>query len=101
GIRDFHVAGVQTCALPISVGSIYFGSEPDSVFGDSVKSISLSNIPALATVWLTPWEGDDVVYMPELSSGFPSLGMWAWPGTSLRSEERRVGEGCGDGRDAA
>lgn len=68
----------------VSVGSIYFGSEPDSVFGDSVKSISLSDIPALATVWLTPWEGDDVVYMPELASGFPSLGMWAWPASSLQ-----------------
>src|SRR5690606_31356769 len=67
----------------VSVGSIYFGSEPDSVFGDSVKSISLSNIPALATVWLTPWEGDDVVYMPELASGFPSLGIYGWPPSGL------------------
>src|SRR5690606_40817669 len=26
GIRDFHVTGVQTCALPISIGSGYWGA---------------------------------------------------------------------------
>src|SRR5690606_40560680 len=76
GIRDFHVTGVQTCALPIS-GTAFDYLPPDAVFvidepaviEDSVKS-------CLDTA------GSH--YRRELDAGQ----------IVLRSEERRVGKEC-------
>src|SRR5690606_40641880 len=34
GIRDFHVTGVQTCALPISLGAV---DQPPAVLGDLIS----------------------------------------------------------------
>src|SRR5690606_39948700 len=44
GIRDFHVTGVQTCALPISVGAGWHACP--------VTEID-ANIDALVPAWLT------------------------------------------------
>src|SRR5690606_40208594 len=95
GIRDFHVTGVQTCALPISklkllgvdVASIgdAQGRTPGSqsyVFSDGVAGIykrlivSADGKKLLGAVLV----GDVEAY-----------------GTLQRSEERRVGKECGAG----
>src|SRR5690606_39335099 len=72
GIRDFHVTGVQTCALPIFVGGYLRqpvrcfggcpspGSLPDRLRGDSIRNVVVRIVVSL-------------------------LG---------RSEERRVGKEC-------
>src|SRR5690606_40105847 len=98
GIRDFHVTGVQTCALPIYVGGV------NIVVPDNVK--------ASVTVRLrdVPWDQAMEVILQ-------SKGLWYRREGNLirvadrkvldaedkeeRSEERRVGKelrgrGCGD-----
>src|SRR5207302_8371311 len=40
GIRDFHVTGVQTCALPISSG------EPVAVFRGSPEGVDVAQVEA-------------------------------------------------------
>src|SRR5690606_39484825 len=65
GIRDFHVTGVQTCALPISLG-IVSGATGNKVYEEAVLHMR-----------------DDV------SVGYPmNMAM------KQRSEERRVGKEC-------
>src|SRR5690606_40265789 len=89
GIRDFHVTGVQTCALPISgmacmlylwvseVGITEFSSEKR--FSDET---SLANV----------LDGLMQVYM---AFAVCVLSFWRKGGSRvLRSEERRVGKGC-------
>src|SRR5690606_39427781 len=74
GIRDFHVTGVQTCALPIlhSVGT----AEP---------------------VTAPNWSGAPIVaFVPELVVVAPKTSAWisAYVSDCIRSEERRVGKEC-------
>src|SRR5690606_40425740 len=81
GIRDFHVTGVQTCALPIcpavSAGEDFDGY-PQRRFGRGARASRV------------------------LAAGFPGAGRpGAWaieelfdPPVSGRSEERRVGKEC-------
>src|SRR5690606_39540536 len=78
GIRDFHVTGVQTCALPIF------------------------RAKRTVCVTLLPLPGSDRPLCPEVSE--PSRGgarprssvPWNGPGRGwpTRSEERRVGKEC-------
>src|SRR5690606_40685064 len=81
GIRDFHVTGVQTCALPISYG---LGGD-DAYGGPHVHQPAYGQIAAVATgahaVAGAAGEDRADVHL-------------------LRSEERRVGEG-GKSRGAA
>src|SRR5690606_40095317 len=65
GIRDFHVTGVQTCALPISSRSSR-PSRPATPTGPPSTCGCTSSTPA---------------------------GSW-WPRRPARSEERRVGKEC-------
>src|SRR5690606_39435431 len=83
GIRDFHVTGVQTCALPIfrncSTAARYspgFSSSPVSY----TAHCSLPGWPRCS-------------WARRLSGGItPSCGSTpSWP---IRSEERRVGKEC-------
>src|SRR5699024_11239270 len=80
GIRDRNVTGVQTCALPIlgvgEVGYLITGAKNvrQSRVGDTVTS---AGTPA-----------------PEPLGGYQD----PQPMVFSRSEERRVGEGCGSGR---
>src|SRR5690606_40541389 len=77
GIRDFHVTGVQTCALPILVSSC-LPSTPSSVLRP--KSAKLSTAPPV---------------LPKVVSRLPLLGVLSpgfVPGPLPRSEERRVGK---------
>src|SRR5690606_40012628 len=76
GIRDFHVTGVQTCALPILIlfGTRYTarGAMP-SITSSKLSKSTLTNLRSFI-----------------LGSGWSG-----WPLKSPRSEERRVGKGCG------
>src|SRR5690606_39487159 len=88
GIRDFHVTGVQTCALPISRFRAVFGPGP----------VTLANVArALATYQRTlisarapydAWKaGDSTALTPAQLRG------QALFTGKARSEERRVGGG--------
>src|SRR5690606_40090887 len=69
GIRDFHVTGVQTCALPISTTKLP-GSAQNSAT-DSASATRLRRSPA-----------------SQLDQGARGTN------TRVRSEERRVGKEC-------
>src|SRR5690606_39501066 len=92
GIRGFHVTGVQTCALPISVGATGVGAQVTIVFGDGYLGIASAVMTVLILV---------------LSEIVPkTIGARYWRGLApwlpmvlqalilVRSEERRVGKEC-------
>src|SRR5690606_40805104 len=87
GIRDFHVTGVQTCALPILIRNA----------GVSLRSIAwTSDSICRAMSDCERWVLCLRLFMAEYL-----VGCWCIPGTwsvsfywSSRSEERRVGEEC-------
>src|SRR5690606_40456859 len=78
GIRDFHVTGVQTCALPISdCMTISIGFRAPS--------------QAMLARGLLEAAADQAMARAGLAGGGP-YGEPALPGPRLRSEERRVGK---------
>src|SRR5690606_40369968 len=83
GIRDFHVTGVQTCALPISRPH-YIAYFDRSVF-TVVASNSLNGIIGRGDVSVCSMS---VFFHQPTSCHAPCL----WP--TFRSEERRVGKEC-------
>src|SRR5690606_40120089 len=85
GIRDFHVTGVQTCALPISgqTSEHSLGRACDGTFGNSIGVAAQG--PALDLGWkVTNW----------MKANAETLGVQylIWQGKIWRSEERRVGK---------
>src|SRR5690606_40651828 len=72
GIRDFHVTGVQTCALPILFMTYSFGNvvRLNPVFKHEYNDLTAST-KEFADRWMVP--GDEAY---------------------TRSEERRVGKEC-------
>src|SRR5690606_40856532 len=86
GIRDFHVTGVQTCALPILFLMVWFTIfNTLSAFANSYNTLMivrfLSGLPHGAFFGI----------------GAVVAGRLAKPGKSaqaIRSEERRVGKEC-------
>src|SRR5690606_40395970 len=79
GIRDFHVTGVQTCALPISL----------SQDGKILKVRSYSDIQILDPAFrLSAPEGDIMTAIFAGLATYQTGDAWAWK----RSEERRVGK---------
>src|SRR5690606_39738363 len=88
GIRDFHVTGVQTCALPI------------------FASVKVSNLPIKRAVYVNTARHfkmisvhNDKIGTPNTTNILPELsaGTIANNGLDLlarRSEERRVGTEC-------
>src|SRR5690606_40779037 len=84
GIREFHVTGVQTCALPISalaaaVQAIREGREQEGVVF-AVDPSTFSQVPRSPFAY---WASDRI---RRLFSDLPS------------SEARRVGKACTSGR---
>src|SRR5690606_39986978 len=81
GIRDFHVTGVQTCALPIWATGI---GSPSETVGSSRTATLRSTQPARRRGTTSSGPSN------------PTRQIWA-TGRSARSEERRVGKegGCG------
>src|SRR5690606_40982394 len=84
GIRDFHVTGVQTCALPIFVSIMGSGGEHFAV------GVYLGT-EALMGFWM-------MQQMPafdmEMFLSFRQLQL-SFEDREIRSEERRVGKECG------
>src|SRR5690625_5408590 len=78
GIRDGHVTGVQTCALPISTSAHY--REPFGLLSSKKKADSLFGDNDLQTTL-------QVLCRPCGSGSFFSCQI-------IRSEERRVGKEC-------
>src|SRR5690606_39999509 len=82
GIRDFHVTGVQTCALPISQtpvsGEIWFKTQRAL---RTVVQVIVTGAGILAVA---------VVVAPQILDALADV----LPGPVVRSEERRVGKEC-------
>src|SRR5690606_41201601 len=78
GIRDFHVTGVQTCALPISTNR-----DPES-FAALSKLIPPSASPSAT------WSFGS----KSKTGGSPTRRSSTLAASSSRSEERRVGKEC-------
>src|SRR5690606_39724888 len=82
GIRDFHVTGVQTCALPISNVQIQQATSQSAQLGYNAESFSLEEIHQLLELMKAASEAlssdhDRDAIRTEIAS---------------RSEERRVGK---------
>src|SRR5690606_39738812 len=89
GIRDFHVTGVQTCALPIS-DRVRRGDETVKIEPQTMRVLLLlarnaGAVVSQAEIERTVWA--DVVVTP--SSVYQSIAQ-----LRKRSEERRVGREC-------
>src|SRR5690606_39945542 len=81
GIRDFHVTGVQTCALPISSWAL-----------------ACPACPSAPLAWKTPTRRPKRTTYLRLTTRvkrpFTPLTLSFSPVQQLRSEERRVGKEC-------
>src|SRR5690606_40527630 len=81
GIRDFHVTGVQTCALPISLPGSPSPGPPRQLTGQIRRGSSTSSTQFLLPAWIsTP------TTRVRLRLTMVSM--------RPRSEERRVGKEC-------
>src|SRR5690606_40131131 len=97
GIRDFHVTGVQTCALPIStpVELTRNGLRTVALGVGDVSRIDLPFLPNSADIRV-----GDLLVSSGLGDAFPA----GYPVARVtqierrRSEERRVGQGGGSQR---
>src|SRR5690606_40061752 len=76
GIRDFHVTGVQTCALPISLPVVAHGLRGAAQAVNHVQVVIRSKVGKKLAITAT---GDTV-----------GMGKYQY----RRSEERRVGKEC-------
>src|SRR5690606_40346220 len=85
GIRDFHVTGVQTCALPISAGTSAPRSNSSVPAPRSPPSVTLALLTSACMPRLSRLP--DRKTAPAGNS--PLTGR---PASASRSEERRVGK---------
>src|SRR5690606_40778498 len=83
GIRDFHVTGVQTCALPIFEHVQRYAAEHGAELVVVHSTVPVGTCDANGWVH-SPVRGRH----PNLVGGLRKF-------VKHRSEERRVGEGCG------
>src|SRR5690606_40216808 len=86
GIRDFHVTGVQTCALPIYL-ALASGHSRFAVIGAGVIGLTTA-------LRLIETGADVAIYAAEFPAETRSAratGVWS-PSSRIRSEERRVGK---------
>src|SRR5690606_40945072 len=97
-IRDFHVTGVQTCALPISFCSVGCGDrqilaaarEGVSDIAEVAERIGRSPQPTLQ-------KAKRLLPVAERSAPVDRVLPLLRKHLEDRSEERRVGQGCGSG----
>src|SRR5690606_40789263 len=83
GIRDFHVTGVQTCALPILAAAAISASARAFCRPAS----AMASFLAASTIWLARWWACSMTSLAlARASRRASLAL------SCRSEERRVGQ---------
>src|SRR5690606_39695900 len=80
GIRDFHVTGVQTCALPISEGDRQLFRYRKKLLADLTRVKNRIKDKFLFTGISIPEEFDNA--------------NWSKAFLNWRSEERRVGKEC-------
>src|SRR5690606_40513077 len=89
GIRDFHVTGVQTCALPISVQeALQAGASRSEVAALIGEAELLQGDLADARRWLAGGEFSAATR----ERGYHALARLEMTEGNLRSEERRVGK---------
>src|SRR5690606_39371750 len=87
GIRDFHVTGVQTCALPIW-GAVYYSTNAGATFTAATIPNNGNSQNGVFRLELTR-NGQTMYGL----AGEPAGGLWGvWKSTNGRSEERRVGK---------
>src|SRR5690606_40259804 len=90
GIRDFHVTGVQTCALPIcslaAAAAILVVASPP--VGATLSSAAVSNLGVSNSSVISRIQGTG-----GQQSGQKGGGAGEGMESSKRSEERRVGRG--------
>src|SRR5690606_40324329 len=84
GIRDFHVTGVQTCALPICTAGDAPGTAGAAAPAEPAQA---SGAEAVAAAYRTGSEGGQAA--PAAAPAAP-----APTSQTARSEERRVGKEC-------
>src|SRR5690606_40688904 len=93
GIRDFHVTGVQTCALPIYALIRRTALESINGYQPGLAEDLATSLQLQAAGWHS-------VYVPHpLAPGLapPDLAAWFVQQFKWRSEERRVGKECRSG----
>src|SRR5690606_39772909 len=90
GIRDFHVTGVQTCALPIYRFTAYDTKDIPRITSN-VLGRSISHTPAPARIPIASARMTSITSPPP-SSARPALQPCG--DCAARSEERRVGKEC-------
>src|SRR5690606_41049920 len=81
GIRDFHVTGVQTCALPICSEMCTSPSMPSATRTKAPNGTSLVTLPGVS--WPMAW------VRAKTCHGSSCV---AFSDSETRSEERRVGK---------
>src|SRR5690606_40524017 len=89
GIRDFHVTGVQTCALPISARTLWSLVGTSSSIAERVTAAVAPDDPVL---WLLRERSKDRAEQVRWMFRVIDLA------EAVRSEERRVGKGGRGGR---
>src|SRR5690606_39509463 len=87
GIRDFHVTGVQTCALPISSSETRSDTEGSQAMVDFVVEFE----GKAAHAAYDPWNGRSATDALEVFT-FALNQMREHVRPTVRSEERRVGK---------
>src|SRR5690606_41140648 len=90
GIRDFHVTGVQTCALPIS----HMRSPFTRCFAAAALAVAVAapvGAQAPGAAAGSPGKGGVPAAGNEAAAGLP-LEPARWARFTTRSEERRVGQ---------
>src|SRR5690606_41197245 len=91
GIRDFHVTGVQTCALPISSPS-----RKQKNIRIRIRSILTKPMRILRAVAAPKSASQRLAEsaLPSMNSRKSKLARAGMPAIQSRSEERRVGKEC-------
>src|SRR5690606_39383062 len=89
GIRDFHVTGVQTCALPICLGQPYSAPGPAEQL-DVKESLEIGDLPAYRALGQGQLLGGPGKAL--MAGGGLEADQGLGGGYLARSEERRGGK---------